>query len=426
MTELFAIPILFLSGLGLRMVLRLAYGARGPYHNDPIFAIVNTIGWTLILLPFLGIAAAAAWGIFGLLTMVVCVAVVEWVLGHRAMQRQAVWGLLSGSLSAGPGMIDQDGVAGTLRLHQPRFTGIVGRAYRRLVTSLEQGADLSAAIRVNHQALPRQAQAYAAIDAAICPQAGPDVQEDGQSSGAWQQFLQHALYLGMVGLFMLSVLVYLMISIIPSYQAIFDDFDLDLPAITSGLIQCCGFMEGSGPLALLSLALILALLLGLLAVLLILCDIPVHHALGDRLFFSSHRASVLRLLAVTAGRGTPFATDLDRLAHGSPSYPSRLVRKRLSAALGALTTGEDWKEALHQGSIIKRADFTLLESAQAACNLPWALRMLADQKMRIMVFRYSALEQICFPWMVLLLGLLVLWICVALFLPLVSLISGLT
>ena len=61
-----------------------------------------------------------------------------------------------------------------------------------------------------------------------------------------------------------------------------------------------------------------------------------------------------------------------------------------------------------------------------AGNLPWALRMLADQKMRRMIYGYSTLEQIGFPWMVLLLGSLVLWICVGLFLPLVSLITGLT
>jgi general secretion pathway protein F len=420
-----AIPILFLLGVGLRMVPRLVYGARGSYPNYPIFALFNTFGWILILVPLLGFAVAGAMGLSILLILIIGIALVEWALGRRAMQRQAVWGVLRGTLPAAAGMIDQNFVAGTLRLHQPRFSGIVGRAYRRLVTALEQGADLPAAIRMNHQALPRKAQAYAAIDAAIGPEACPDLRAGGQSSGAWQQFLQHALYLGTIGLFMLAVLTYLMISVIPDYRNIYYDFDLELPAITRGLISLCGFMNTTGILALLTLALMLILLLGLLSVLLILCDVPVHQPLVDRLFFSAHRASVLRLLALTAERGTPFASNLERLARGSPSYPSSLVRKRLSAALAALAAGADWKEALHRGSLIKRADFPLLESSQAAGNLPWALRMLADQKMRIMVFRYSALEQICFPLMVLLLGLMVLWVCTALFLPLVSLIEAL-
>ena len=338
MIELFAIPILILAGIGLRMVLRLAYGARGPGRNDLFHSFFNTIGWALILLPLLGIAVAGAWGLFGLLTMVVCIAVVEWVLGRRAMQRQAVWGLLSGTPSPGTlsfgTEVDGGENAGTLRIHEPRFTGIVGNAYRRLVTSLEQGTDLPTAIGVNHRALPRQAQAYAAIDAVVCPQACRDAQEGGPAAGAWQQFLQHAIYLAIVSMFMLFTLLFLMIKIIPSYQAIFNDFELDLPAVTRSLISCCGFLDGTGLLSFLAVVLLLALLLGTLTTLLVLRDIRIYQPVADRLFFSAHRASVLRLLAVTAERGTPFATALDRLAHGCPSYPSRLVRKKLHRRIG--------------------------------------------------------------------------------------------
>ena len=43
-------PALILFGLGLRMALRLMYGARGPDPNDPVHGYLTIVSWVLIVI----------------------------------------------------------------------------------------------------------------------------------------------------------------------------------------------------------------------------------------------------------------------------------------------------------------------------------------------------------------------------------------
>jgi type II secretory pathway component PulF len=75
--------------------------------------------------------------------------------------------------------------------------------------------------------------------------------------------------------------------------------------------------------------------------------------------------------------------------------------------------------------MIKRSDIPLLATAEGAGNLPWVLRFLADQKTRLLVFRWTAFEQIAFPIVIALLGVVIGIFCIAMFIPLVHLIEAL-
>jgi len=198
-----------------------------------------------------------------------------------------------------------------------------------------------------------------------------------------------------------------------------------LPQITVWLISVSSVIVDSPFSAMLGLGFSLLVFSIFLIVICYLCDFPVLRPFADRLFFSRHRAQVLRLLAVTAERGKPFATACEQLTGDRPRYPSPLARVRLARAGREISDGRDWKDALQSASFLRSADIPLLETAQNVGNLPWVLRTLANQKMRTMVFRWTAIEQIAFPCAVLLIGLVVMWICVALFIPLVELINGL-
>jgi len=216
-----------------------------------------------------------------------------------------------------------------------------------------------------------------------------------------------------------------MVKIIPSYQAIFDDFGLALPSTTVLLISVCDAVVDSAAAVVLSIGFFGTLFIGVLTLFLYLCDVAVHQPITDQLFFTKHRALVLRLFAAAVERGQTFADLLQRVAYGYPCYPSRYVLHRLRRASQATSAGQDWKVALQQASFLKAADFPVIETAQSAGNLPWVIRTLADQKVRAMFFRWSVAERIVFPLCVLLVGLLVMLICVALFVPLVDLILNL-
>jgi len=424
----YASVILLPLGISLRMSLRLLYGARGPQVGDPVYQIMSVLSWILTITPLLVVIIASTSWLSLLVLLIAVLAVLELVLARRDMQRRAAWALLTGELGNKPSSVE------SLRNHQSRFTGMVGRAFRRLVDSLEKGVNLVTAIGQHRRALPREAQAYAAIDA-VGVNESADLNEKNVKQQteltSWtqnvilQQLYQRITYLATVALVMAGIVAFLMFKIIPSYQAIFEDFELELPSVTLLLISTTSDPLGQGMLGLLYFGVFLSLVVGLLIFILYLCDIAVLQPIADRVFFANHCALVLRLFSVGVQRGEPIESLLKELAHGDQHYPSSLVRRRLTRMLRSVSAGVDWKDALRTASFIRTTEVPVLETAQKAGNLPWALNLLANQKVRSMVYRWSAAEQIIFPLAVLLVGCLVLFVCTALFLPLVDLIYSL-
>jgi type II secretory pathway component PulF len=156
-----------------------------------------------------------------------------------------------------------------------------------------------------------------------------------------------------------------------------------------------------------------------------LCDVPVLQRLSDRMTTFRHRAHVLRLLAAGFDGRQPINQTLSRLAAGGAPYPSAVVRRRLDRAARLAAAGQPWQDALQQSALISATDAAVLRSAQAAGNLPWACRLLADRKVRIASFRRSILQQAAFVAVTFFLGFLVLIYAVAMITPLADLVQSL-
>lgn len=426
---LYATLILLLFGLSLRVSLSLLYGARGPQVGDPIFQIVHVASSALTIVPMLVFIGFGTTWLSALLLMIAALAGLEFVLARRAMQRDSAWALLTATVGSRHSEVD------TWQNHQSRFGGIVGRSFRNLVTALSQGVQLNTAVGRYRKAFPSEAQAYVAIDA-ILP-LGEERSEEDTAMRYWstadahlttagQHLFQRYAYLMTVLIVLVSIVTFLALKIVPSYEAIFADFELQLPLVTRLLIAVCDFFNGYQVALFVFLPLTLLLIAGLCVVVFYLCDVPVLRPLTDRLFFSKHRSLILRMFAIAVERGQPFHELLMHLVEGEQRYPSKFAVGRLRRVRKAIGVGTDWKTALAAESIIAYEDLTMLETAQRAGNLPWVLRMLAEQKTRRMIFRWSVAEQIVFPLEIMALGLVVMFICVALFLPLVEMIHGLT
>ncbi len=414
---------LFILGICLRMSLRLLYGARGPASEDALYLIMRIVGWGLIILPMLVISIAGANWLSLILLAAIIEALIELVLARRAAQRQAVWRLVAGAVGSGRSLID------ALRIHQARFSGIVGRWQRRLVADLEHGLDWRQAVLHNAPAVPREAPTFASlVPLGARPSALVDDFDEGRDP-AYQQLQQETrqrfAYLANVVLVMIAVLAFVMIQIIPAFEAIYADFDLTLPSLTINVITLSqAFVEILGPplVILLVLALPVILLIGVLY----LCDIPVLQRLTDRLLMFRHRAQVLRLLAAGFDQHKSIDETLGQLSEGLAPYPSAVVRRRLERARRRVTAGESWTGALVQSSLISPADAAVLDAAQLAGNLPWACRMLAHRKVRRASFRLAIIQQFVFVAVVLMLGFVVAVYAVAMLVPLANLIWSLT
>jgi type IV pilus assembly protein PilC len=414
---------LLLLGVALRVSLRLLYGARGPAPDDGVYLFMRTVSWALIILPTIIFLVGTTHWVSLLLFVAIYEAVVELVVARRQARRESAWRLLLMAVAGGQPLAE------SLRYHQGRFSGIIGRWYRRLIRDLDKGAPLVEAVWANRPALPREAPVYTALlassGATRTVAARINESEDDPVLDVRQHIYQRFAYLATIALITVGVMSFVMIKIVPSFAEIFADFDLTLPTITLAFISLA---EVFGPVlaAPIVLAYFVIITGGVLVGFLYLIDVPALQPVFDFVGFSQHRARVLRLLATSIEQGAPLDMALVRLQDRRYGYPSRLVRARLGGASDRIEAGHEWTEAMRRSKLISGADAALLQTAQQVGNLPWAMRMLAERKLRLMSFRWSVMENIGFSAIIFLIGMFVAWYAVAMFVPLVDLVNNMS
>jgi type II secretory pathway component PulF len=134
-------------------------------------------------------------------------------------------------------------------------------------------------------------------------------------------------------------------------------------------------------------------------------------------------ALVMRGLALALRRAMPMPQALKVVEE---SYPLPIVRRRLAWARQRVESGQDWRQALLGASLITKADAAVLAAAERVGNLDWALEEMASSSLRRQAHRVQIGLQILFPILLLSVGLVVFIIVCGLFMPLISLIQGLT
>jgi len=414
-------PTLILLGIGLRMSLRLTYGARGPEPGDPVHAFLNITGWVLIAL---GLAPAILGGIFsaiGSIVVVMAVAtLVEMIVLRRTAQRRSMCRMLSLILERGAHLESSVLLAGQA------LRGSVGRAAQRLFDAMNGGMPLTAAIVREPKALPPEALAYLAAGssrtariAALRELSRPD---QGELNVLWRNCIDRVSYLLAVMLFMGFLLTFIMIKIVPEFVKIFYEFDLDLPALTQLLVHFSQFVLNYLALPFAFLLMLLALTASVVAIC-YLCDVPALQWFSDRLFRGRRVADVLRILALATENREPLADVLNRVA---VVYPSAPIRRQVTRAATEVGAGADWRDALRNARVVSQAEQSLLKTAEQVGNLPWALREIAKRREKLAIYWFATRLQIVYPLIILFMGMLVGFYAISLFIPLVRLISGLS
>ncbi len=220
-----------------------------------------------------------------------------------------------------------------------------------------------------------------------------------------------------------TIVSFVMYYIIPKFKQIFLGFGTELPWVTVLLIDlsdiCMRWMPVLFPTFLiLSVALLRA------------CGEAYLRGWSEtwlawKLGFG-RRAEVPRLLrrlrgAVVAKMPWPAALMPMVLKH-----PQVEIRGRLERALGRITAGMGVWPALRDVGLLNARDVSLLEMAERANNLEWALAALAESKERSLLHRWQVAQTLSVPVFTVAAGFLVMLICVAFFLPLVKLLNDLS
>lgn len=237
----------------------------------------------------------------------------------------------------------------------------------------------------------------------------------------WRTLVTRLGYLGLVFMHCLAVITFITMFILPKFQAIYADFEIALPHVTQWVATSTSVMERSGILVLLSL--FLMVVVGAF-VLYMIASILGYEPLGPidlpGYLWGGDRATLLRAIAVMMSRNRSASEALARLAE---AVPSEKRRRQLYATKERIDAGDPIWETLHAKGLIRASEAALLESAQRAGNVVWALHAAAESIDRRSGYRLQAWIQFLTPAAVIATGAVVGLIVVAYFLPLVHLIE---
>jgi len=235
------------------------------------------------------------------------------------------------------------------------------------------------------------------------------------------------VYLAGVVLALASISTFIVIFIIPKFKAIFNGFDVRLPALTEAVIHLCdnfaAYWFFAFPLVVVS----ILCFWSIMSVGLELMGLgPIWGRprwLSSQLWPRLKSPVLLRCLSVAIEGGRPIPEALQLLADRQPDIDFRI---RLLEIATEVSRGDNCWIVLHAARMLKRGEPALLEAAERVGNLVWALRGMADSIERRAEYRYQIVLELIDPFLVLCLGGMVGLFCISMFLPLVELLNKLS
>jgi protein transport protein HofC len=410
-------PILL--GIAVLVMQRIIAGWCNPLRRNPILSLLALVGWVLIVAGLFW-PLVFVWGLVLVFSPIFVFVLIELFRRHRVSQQYALLWLLT--IAAERSMPLAPAVEAFARERGGRF----GRRAMRLAQLLRAGHSLPDALACCGGLVPAYAMATIRVgdeSGALVPALRQAAAHENISGSQMSALTGKILYLFMLLLFGYGIVLFVMWQIVPKYERIFQDFGMRLPAMTQWLIFLAASFCNNPPCVLLFLLFGLTLIFLLVAVVLrylggFYLDPPGVSRLVRRL----DSANILDGLALVAGQQRPMPEGIAALAR---EYPKWNVRRRLRRAADDVQAGRDWAESLFRRRLIGKCDLAILQSAQRANNLAWALHELADGNRRRFAYRLQAFLQLAYPPVILLLGAAVACIVIGMFIPLIALIQKL-
>ncbi len=320
---------------------------------------------------------------------------------------------------------------------------------RELAELLEHGVSLPESLRRLPGTLPPESALAASIG-----------MESGDLAGALhattygsvfdrtlvQAVVARGLYLILVVMFLVTVLSFMQIKILPAWIKIYDDFGTVFP---QGPLAANGPLDGQWAEAIvddlafgwlptapvmtakIAVYMILATMMATLVVSWILLYVwlqwrgtlvPRMPGLR-RIIRWVDMGPVLRVLALATRLGRPLPGMIYAIAK---FHPKRYVRNRMWAVMRDIDSGQAWQESLRRRRLIGATDAAILSAAERSGNLNWALGQMAESFERKAGYRLQAQSQLVAPLLILPLGILIALVAVSYFIPLSMLIRSLS
>lgn len=418
--RIYNLVLLAIPGLALLLCVRLLYGRKSSAAPDSSLLALRIAGRVMLLAALGGVIFSMTGLVLGIIvTLMTCIIWFMTLDRRMRLDHQAL--LASIGVAAEKGIPLPEVV---LAFADEMNSGGARRALW-LAQALQQGVPLDQALSyawIKCSTASRMAVRVGLSLGALAPALRSQLRTSDELEDMLRPMLSRWVYLVNL-LFAGEVIVtFIMIWIVPVFDKMYSEFGLKLPVMTVLLINFSRWVVDYG-WPILFLLTMGAFLVCLASIFSFIGWLPRSMPILNRLFRRYDGAIVLRSLALAIRRGQSVHTSLRLMAD---IYPLGTVRNWLSKAAERVERGEDWCAALRKVWLIDRTDEVVLRSAQGAGNLPWALEEMAESLLRREMYRWQAWYNIISPLLILALGACVAFVCVALFLPLVGLIQGLS
>lgn len=247
----------------------------------------------------------------------------------------------------------------------------------------------------------------------------------------WLMVLPRMAYLFLMANATLNVAVFFMIYIAPKFERIFKDFDYSLPWVTVLLLRVFNWIPTFGqhgniiaefsPLF----WVVIAFLVPFFAAL------PFWNMTARWYFpivgsiYRIHlQGNFLKMLGITLQGQAVISKALSFLEESDCfSGPSQ---KQLVKLNSSIKLGNSLEESLCSSGWLPKSMKPFIQSSQKVNNLPWALTEIGNQRLRLASLFAQRFSLVIFPLLMLLLGAMVGFIAIAMFMPLIKMLVQLS
>jgi type IV pilus assembly protein PilC len=234
----------------------------------------------------------------------------------------------------------------------------------------------------------------------------------------WLDLLPRLLYPLLLLLTSIGVVTYLMIFIVPKFEKIFKDFRIKLPYFTQLFIDISRSVIHNWPVVFL-------VSLGLVALVVLVMfhsTTTWYFPIVRRFYRPIVQSRVLKMLGLLLQTGQPVPQALGVLIDSD--YFRGVVRRRLEAVRDHVEQGMDLAHELQDSGLMPDTMIPLVRSAAKGNNLPWALEELGEHRARQAVAAAQRFTMALFPFAVLFSALIIGFIVLSIFSPLIGLIES--
>lgn len=290
----------------------------------------------------------------------------------------------------------------------------------RVADRLEQGDSLHEALSEVGGVMPRSTVMAVAVGESVgrLP-LGLRRSNQGQLLTVWVEVLPRLLYPIVLLLFLLSIISFWMLFLMPKMQRIYRDMSVEMPEMTQWIADFArifGEVPGLVPVLLLT-------LVGVPVALFLHPGLMAYVPFVRRLYRLAMQSEVLRMLGILVEANRPLPQALALLA--GPNHFAPSVRRRLWAVQQAVEQGTPLAEGLAAQRLLPASMAPLVRAAERAQNLPWALAELGDLLATRAVRLTRQVSLALFPTAVFLIGIVIGVFVIGMFIPLIHLISEL-